>query len=153
MLPTLATGQPYLSLTLPAGSLRLHRGDLVIARLGGKTVVKRVVALPEDTVVLLRRPGSRETLPASASLVSRALRGRLNPFFARTFHMEQVTLGKDEYFLIGDNRGLSRDSRADGPVHRRDVRGKVIVPERGAPNLPDAVYSHPLLTLPRSYLF
>ncbi|MDP9238926.1 MAG: S26 family signal peptidase [Chloroflexota bacterium] len=37
---------------------------------------------------------------------------------------EGAIVGKDRYFVLGDNAGVSRDSRAFGPVRRRDVVGR-----------------------------
>lgn len=40
-----------------------------------------------------------------------------------------MTLGEDEYFLLGDNRNHSKDSRNEmvGPVKRKDLMGKAFV--------------------------
>jgi len=37
-----------------------------------------------------------------------------------------ITLEKDEYFVLGDNRNQSKDSRAFGPVHRSFIIGRVL---------------------------
>lgn len=35
-----------------------------------------------------------------------------------------ITLKDDEYFVMGDNRVVSHDSRAVGPFHKEDIIGK-----------------------------
>ena len=37
----------------------------------------------------------------------------------------EVTLGEGEYYVLGDNRAYSNDSRAWGAVPKENVRGKV----------------------------
>ena len=44
---------------------------------------------------------------------------------------ERVTLGEDEYYVLGDNRNQSLDSRSFGPVDSKYVVGRVWV--RGLP--------------------
>jgi signal peptidase I len=48
-----------------------------------------------------------------------------------TFEAQQVTLGPDEFFVLGDNREHSRDSRYFGPLNRRYLIGRVMF--RGLP--------------------
>ena len=36
-----------------------------------------------------------------------------------------LTLGKDEFFVLGDNRNRSRDSRIIGPVKMEKIIGRV----------------------------
>jgi signal peptidase I len=38
-----------------------------------------------------------------------------------------LTLGPDEFFFMGDNRGVSRDSRAFGTIPADQIVGRVIV--------------------------
>lgn len=39
----------------------------------------------------------------------------------------EITLGDDEYFVMGDNRNDSKDSRdpSVGPIHRKELIGRV----------------------------
>ena len=37
-----------------------------------------------------------------------------------------LTLGEDEYFVMGDNRTNSRDSREIGPIKRSQIRGEAL---------------------------
>jgi signal peptidase I len=39
--------------------------------------------------------------------------------------MSKITLGEDEYFVMGDNRDNSNDSRSIGPITRSEIIGHV----------------------------
>ncbi|MBN4055268.1 signal peptidase I [bacterium AH-315-K03] len=43
-----------------------------------------------------------------------------------------ITLGKDEYYLVGDNIGGAKDSRFLGPISIGQIKGKVVGIEQGA---------------------
>lgn len=45
-----------------------------------------------------------------------------NYYFTKNF--SEVTLSEDEYFLMGDNRPLSQDSRDFGPVKKDQILAK-----------------------------
>jgi Signal peptidase, peptidase S26 len=40
----------------------------------------------------------------------------------------QITLSRDEYFLLSDNRTVGVDSRHYGPVHLSDIHSEVVTP-------------------------
>ena len=85
-----------------------------------KTNVKRVIGLPGETVQI--RDGfvyiNKQKLEADDGLDQAAL-----PGLAET----EITLGKREYFLLGDNRESSEDSRFEniGNVSRAQITGRV----------------------------
>ncbi len=45
----------------------------------------------------------------------------------KTSDMPKLTLSEDEYFVMGDNRSFSYDSRAFGPIHKKDLIGRVLL--------------------------
>ncbi len=96
----------------------IKRYDMVVADLvvDGKkddTLIKRVYGLPgetikcEDGVIYINDHKIED--PYATNLTS---------------DFEAVTLGSDEYFLLGDNRSISLDSRIIGPVKRKDIEGR-----------------------------
>jgi signal peptidase I len=49
------------------------------------------------------------------------------PTFTDSKYRDQLTLcGKDQFFVLGDNRLNSIDSRVYGPVSRRNILGPLI---------------------------
>ena len=68
-----------------------------------------------------------------------------NMNLAPNYNFSEVTLGEDEYFVLGDNRGNSNDSHAIGPISRSMILAHVravIWPlnvARGIPNESAAV--------------
>ena len=97
------------------------RFDVVVFRReDNKANVKRVIGLPGEVIQI--RDGfiyiDGERLDAEDGLDRAVLAGLAeNP----------VTLGEDEYFLLGDNRDGSEDSRFAniGNVNRKQIQGKI----------------------------
>ena len=110
-------------------SYRLHqpeRGDVIVLRFPKDTsqyFIKRIIGLPGETVTC--EQGRVEVQPAGSAqpvvlpeayLPSRVLTQNCKP--------KQV-LGSDEYFVLGDNRGASSDSRVWGILPKDDIVGRV----------------------------
>jgi signal peptidase I len=114
-----------------------QRFDVVICRYPGRgdtNFVKRVVGLPGDTIEIrdgyLYINGDRYEEP----YISDEYRsGRLNTF-------GPYTVPAGEYFVMGDHRNNSNDSRSQGPIERSMIIGhvrQVVFPFgqwRGVPN-------------------
>jgi signal peptidase I len=108
--------------TAPAKANRCEAGD------AGTTFVKRLIGLPGETVreddkgfISIRRPGTSGWMKLAEPYVSRGARLADQADFGRTWPVPQ-----DQYFMLGDNRGDSCDSRKWGAVPRRNLIGPVI---------------------------
>ena len=95
----------------------IERYDMVVADLivDGKddTLIKRVYGLPG------------ETIKCENGVIYINDHEIEDPYATNeTSDFEAVTLGDDEYFLLGDNRSISLDSRIIGPVKEKDIEGR-----------------------------
>lgn len=129
MLPTLHNRDFALVWRLPYLFREPRRGDVVICHYPGRKMkrlpflpqafVKRVIGLPGDTLEWVEGELLLNGTPLAEPYLDPA-RCR----FPRT--QPPVTLGPDEYFVLGDNRDSSNDSRRVGPLSRRAIRGRVV---------------------------
>ncbi len=93
-------------------------GDTVVFEVHDEVLVKRVVGAPGDLIALdkgaLWRNGKRveEDIPGPYKVAD---------------SMHALTLGGDEYFVMGDHRAVSVDSRDFGPVPVSQILGKVML--------------------------
>lgn len=97
----------------------IHRGDIVVfhyPRDPAKSYIKRVIALPGD---LLRI--DRGTLYVNGREVA-------EPYVPARFEDErsqpEIRIPAGQYYVMGDHRSISSDSREFGPVERSLIYGK-----------------------------
>ncbi|MBC7259028.1 MAG: signal peptidase I [Chloroflexi bacterium] len=119
MLPTLETGQFVLVERVSYWFSEPRRGDVVIfeyPRAPQEDFIKRIIGLPGETV---------EIESGSVYINGNLL---VEPYLAGqptlTYRPIRLTLGPDEYFVMGDNRAASSDSRAWGPLPRHNIIGR-----------------------------
>jgi signal peptidase I len=100
-------------------------------------VVKRVIGVPGDTVRLrdfaaaIRPRGATDFTPEAQLIRERFERliefapANWEPSLPFSGSTDDVTLGAGEYYVLGDNRTSSSDSRSWGPLDEARIVGKV----------------------------
>lgn len=97
------------------------RGDVIvfnppIENRTGDRFIKRIIGVPGDTVVV----SNTDTFVNGVKQIENFV----------TFTSERVastTLGIDEYFVMGDNRAVSYDSRSWGVLKKEHIQGRVLL--------------------------
>jgi signal peptidase I len=95
-----------------------RRGDIVAISLGGERVyyVKRVVGLPGEKVQIVDGVVQIEGAPLNEAYVVNR----------RAWNVEEIELRSNEYFVIGDNRGMNAPDHDFGRVLRSKIAGRVV---------------------------
>ena len=119
MLPTLCAGDYLLVRECMGSKRRLARGDIIVLAEAGGSQLKRIVALPREQVAF----ADGMFLIDGKRLEEPYLQG-LPPYLG--LGESRFELGIDEYFVMGDNRVHSTDSRHYGAVHRSQIYGRVV---------------------------
>jgi signal peptidase I len=127
MLPTLHIGDRVLVNKLSYRLHDVHRGDIVVfERPQGEAdpqirdLIKRVIGLPGETI---------ESRAGQVYINGRPLEEPYLTPEARhaTQNLPRQLIPPDHYFVLGDNRGNSRDSRVFGPIPGRLIVGRAFV--------------------------
>lgn len=104
------------------------RGDVIVFKLPdtpSKTLIKRVIGLPGETVILNHGTVSIKNAehPDGFELSEPYLSGENR----RTADEMQITLSPDQYFVLGDNRHVSSDSRVWGTLPQENIIGRAFL--------------------------
>ena len=99
----------------------IHRGDVVVfeyPRDHAKSYIKRVIALPGDRL----RIDDGRVYVNGQYLAEPYVPSR----FSDDRSQREMVLPPNEYFVMGDHRSISSDSREFGPVDRSLIYGKAV---------------------------
>lgn len=112
-----------------------QRGDIIVFHhpRGERDLIKRVIGLPGETLEVRAGQVWIDGAALTEPYVAAALVGS-----------GRWTLGSNQFFVMGDNRNNSQDSRSWGPLERELIVGKTVFiywPPAGWGNVPHYSYA------------
>ena len=121
MAPTLTAGDRFLLNRFAYLHREPQRGELVVLRdpETGDLIVKRIIGLPCETIIM-----RSETTYINGQRLA-------EPYLDKSMHADHSAFGKptcippNHYYVLGDNRTRSLDSRVFGPVPRNSILGVI----------------------------
>lgn len=127
MYPTINAGDFILANTTESAIDEIERFDLVVLKYkydNKHSYIKRVIGLPGDSIKIVNNVIyiNGEKLSEYYGYYNEELEGKVNDSF---INMSEIKLKIDEYFVMGDNRYTSIDSRNEdfGTLNRDDIIG------------------------------
>ena len=91
---------------------KINRYDIVVVDTKSDELIKRVYGLPGEKISI-----ENNSIYINDKKIEDVYA------YGETSNYENITLGSDEYFILGDNRAVSLDSRTIGPVKKSQIKG------------------------------
>lgn len=126
--PTFANGQYLIVDQISYRFEEPKRGDVIIFRYPldtKKFFIKRIIGLPSETVkihngqIAIADKEGKKGFALTEPYIDDARKSRIGEI--------SITLKDDEYFVMGDNRNESSDSRIWGPLKRSLIAGRPFI--------------------------
>lgn len=91
---------------------KIDRFDIIVTKYEGEKLIKRVIGLPGETVQA-----------ENGSIYINDVKLNDEYGYGKTEDFAKVKLEADEYYVLGDNREISKDSRIIGPIKEKKIKG------------------------------
>ena len=90
------------------------REDIVVVskKVEGSSIIKRIIGLPNEKI---------KCINGVIFINDEKYEDKYG--FGTTTDFDEITLKDDEYFVLGDNRAVSKDSRMLGPIKEKYIEG------------------------------
>ena len=118
MNPTLENGDIMILNKIGYRITKIKRFDIVVIKYKDELLIKRVIGLPGEKIKY-----ENNTLYVN----DKALDEEFDKTYTYNFSIKEIgstTVPEDSYFVLGDNREVSKDSRSIGFIDREDIVGK-----------------------------
>lgn len=118
MAPYINDGNIVLVNRLYKNFFAINKQDVIVFYNNGQESIKRVYGLPGETITISNGVFYIDDIQIESEDLKNSLSSNIE---------QNVKLGEDEYYVLGDNLDSSKDSRfADvGNIHKKDIIGKV----------------------------
>lgn len=95
----------------------IDRFDIIVLdeEKDNEKIIKRVIGLPGETVAI-----KKGKIYINDKVIDD------DYAYGETSDYNKVTLRDNEYFILGDNRLISKDSRYFGPIKENEIKGKIV---------------------------
>ena len=97
---------------------KYKRYDIVVIKENNERIIKRIIGMPGESVKIVE---------GVIYINGEAIEDKYASSYTGDFSLDKFDLDvipEDSYFVLGDNRIVSKDSRLLGPINKKKIQGK-----------------------------
>ena len=99
---------------------KYKRYDIVVIKENNERIIKRIIGMPGESVKIVE---------GVIYINGEAIKDKYASSYTGDFSLDKFDLDvipENSYFVLGDNRIVSKDSRLLGPINKKQIQGKAI---------------------------